>query len=310
MITILRAPPFATVQDLGRAGYLAAAVPRAGALDPFALALANILVGNPPGAAAVEWGLAGGEVRFDRDAEVALSGATARATIAGRTVAPGHAVCAAAGELLAVEQIELGTWLYVAVSGGIAVPPVLGSRATYLPGRFGGLEGRLLRSGDRLPLGAPADRRAVPSAGPPELSASAQPAPIGILSGPDMARLPEAAWRWLVASEFRVTPAMSRMGYRLQGPVPALSLPGDLPSAPACIGTIQLPPGGEPIVLMPDGPTVGGYPRIAVVATADLGRLAQQRPGEVVRFEPIELPEARARLRTRWEALHALTGSA
>jgi allophanate hydrolase subunit 2 len=125
-----------------------------------------------------------------------------------------------------------------------------------------------------------------------------------------MARLPEAAWRWLVTSEFRVTPAVSRMGYRLQGPALALSLPGDLPSAPACIGTIQLPPGGEPIVLMPDGPTVGGYPRIAVVATADLGRLAQQRPGQVVRFEPIELAEARARLRTRWEALRALAGSA
>jgi biotin-dependent carboxylase-like uncharacterized protein len=309
VITILRAPPFATVQDLGRGGYLAAAVPRAGALDPFALALANILVGNPPGAAAVEWGLAGGEVRFDRDAEVALSGATARATIAGRAVAPGHAVRAAAGDVLAVERIELGAWLYVAVSGGIAVPPVLGSRATYLPGRFGGLEGRLLRSGDRLPLGSPAGRRAVPCAGSPDRSPSVQPTPIGILPGPDRARLPEAAWRWLAASEFRLSPAVSRMGYRLQGPVSALSLP-DLPSAPACIGTIQLPPSGEPIVLMPDGPTVGGYPRIAVVATADLARLAQQRPGEVVRFAPIALAEARARLRTRWEALHALVGSA
>lgn len=310
MIRILRAPPFATIQDLGRAGYLAAAVPRAGALDPFALALANILVGNPAGAAAIEWGLAGGEVRFDRDAGVALSGATARATIAGRAVAPGHAIRAAAGEVLAVERIEQGAWLYVAVSGGVAVPPVLGSRATYLPGRFGGLEGRVLRSGDRLPLGSAAHRRAAAHSAPPDLLSSDQPVPIGILPGPDIARLPEAAWRWLVATEFRVSRAVSRMGYRLEGPGPVFSLPGDLPSAPACIGTIQVPPGGEPIVLMPDGPTAGGYPRIAVVATADLGRLAQRRPGEVVRFEPIGLAEARARLRTRWEALDALARSA
>ena len=308
MITMLRAPPFATIQDLGRAGHLDAAVPRAGALDPFALARANILVGNPPGAAAVEWGLAGGEVRFERDATVVLNGAIARATIGGRAVGPGHASRAAAGEVLAVERIEDGAWLYLAVSGGVDVPPVLGSRATYLPGRFGGFEGRLLRSGDRLPLGSPAGeaRTGVPL----DRLASAPRTPIGLLPGPDIGLLPDAAWRRLVETEFRVSHAVSRMGYRLEGPAPVLSLPGDLPSAPACIGTIQLPPGGEPIVLMPDGPTVGGYPRIAVVATADLGRLAQRRPGEVVRFEPIELAEARARLRTRWEALRALAKSA
>jgi len=309
MITILRAPPFATVQDLGRAGHLDAAVPRAGALDPFALALANVLVGNPPGAAAVEWGLAGGEVRFERDATVALSGATARATVAGRPVGPEHASRAAAGEVLAVERIEDGAWLYVAVSGGIDVPLVLGSRATYLPGRFGGFEGRLLRSGDRLPLGSPAARAARRGA-PSDLLASAPRTPIGLLPGPDIGLLPDAAWRWLVETEFRVSRAVSRMGYRLEGPAPALPLSGDLPSAPACIGTIQLPPGGEPIVLMPDGPTVGGYPRMAVVATADLGRLAQRRPGEVVRFEPVELAEARARLRRRWQALDAVAESA
>lgn len=309
MITILRAPPFATVQDLGRAGHLDAAVPRAGALDPFALALANMLVGNPRGAAAVEWGLAGGEVRLERDATVALGGAIARATIGGRPVGPEQASRAAAGEVLAVERIEDGAWLYVAVSGGIDVPPVLGSRATYLPGRFGGLEGRLLRSGDRLPLGSPVARPA--RTGPPrDLPASALRTPIGLLPGPDLGRLSDSAWRWLVETEFRVSHAVSRMGYRLEGPAPALSLPRELPSAPACIGTIQLPPGGEPIVLMPDGPTVGGYPRIAVVATADLGRLAQRRPGEVVRFEAVGLAEARARLRRRREALDAIAESA
>ncbi len=310
MITILRAPPFATVQDLGRAGYLAAAVPRAGALDPFALALANLLVGNPPAAAAIEWGLAGGEVRFDRDAAVALSGATARATLAARPVAAGRALTAAAGDVLRIERIEDGAWLYVALSGGIDVPAVLGSRATYLPGRFGGLEGRLLRSGDQLPLGSSDARMASRKAAPPELLASDKRAPIGVLPGPDLGLLPAPGWRWLLDTEFRVSRAVSRMGYRLEGPAPPLPLPGDLPSVPACIGTIQLPPGGEPIVLMPDGPTVGGYPRIGAVATADLGRLAQRCPGEGVRFEPIELAEARARLHARWMALQAFARSA
>jgi biotin-dependent carboxylase-like uncharacterized protein len=305
MITILRAPPFATVQDLGRAGHLDAAVPRAGALDPFALALGNILVGNPPGAAAIEWGLAGGEVRLDRNASVALTGATAGAAISGRPVASGSAVRAVAGDVLAVERIVDGAWLYLAVSGGIDVPAVLGSRATYLPARFGGLEGRLLRSGDRLPLGRPTARAGALRTSPTSLPGSGSRAPIGLLPGPDLQRLPGAAWSWLVETEFRVSRAVSRMGYRLEGPGPAFQLPGDLPSAPACIGTIQLPPGGGPIVLMPDGPTVGGYPRIAVVATADLGRLAQRRPGDAVRFEAIELSEARARLRRSWEWLEA-----
>lgn len=309
MITILRAPPFATVQDLGRAGHLDAAVPRAGALDPFSLALANALVGNPAEAAAVEWGLAGGEVRFERDAVVALSGAIARATLGGRPVGPEHATRAAAGEALVVGRIEDGAWLYIAVSGGIDVPPVLGSRATYLPARFGGFEGRLLRSGDRLPLGSPGARAARTGA-PRHLPASARRTAIGLLPGPDLGRLSDAVWRWLMETEFRVSRAVSRMGYRLEGPAPPRSPPGDQPSAPACIGTIQLPPGGEPIVLMPDGPTVGGYPRIAVVATADLGRLAQRRPGETVRFEAVGLAEARARLRRRQEVLDAIAESA
>lgn len=307
MITILRAPPFATVQDLGRPGHLAAAVPRAGALDPFALALANVLVGNPVNAGGIEWGLAGGEVRFERDAMVALTGATADATIAGRPAVPARAARVAAGDRLVVERIEQGAWLYVGVSGGIDVPVVLGSRATYLPGRFGGFEGRRLQQGDRLPLGTPV-AHGVPRDTVPSGLASATP--IGLLPGPDLESVPDDAWGWLLETEFRVSRAVSRMGYRLEGRVPGSSPAGDLPSAPACIGTIQLPPGGQPIVILPDGPTVGGYPRIGVVATADLARLAQRRPGETVRFEVVSLGEARDRLRRRWASLGVPPASA
>jgi biotin-dependent carboxylase-like uncharacterized protein len=308
VITVLKAPPFATVQDLGRTGHLHAAVPRAGALDPFALIVANLLVGNSRGAAAIEWGVAGGEVRFERNSIIALSGATARATLGGRPLVGDRAEGARAGECLSIERIETGAWVYLAVDGGFAVPPVLGSRATYLPARFGGLEGRLLRAGDRLPLGAGAATALPQKQTPPRLRAGETDEPIALLPGPDREVLPAPAWDWLLGTEFRVSRAVSRMGYRLEGPAPppALVLPGDRPSAPACPGTVQLPPGGEPIVLMPDGPTVGGYLRIAVVATPDLGRLAQRTPGERVRFRIIELSEARARLRRQEELLNRL----
>jgi antagonist of KipI len=319
MITVLRAPPFATVQDLGRTGHLHAAVPRAGALDPFALALANILVGNGPNSAAVEWGLTGGEVRFEQNATIAISGARAHATLGGRPVPHCEAARAAAGEVLAIERIEAGAWVYLAVAGGITVPEVLGSRSTYLPARFGGMEGRLLRAGDHLPVGRPSTV-ALPAEPPTSIPsrreataelADPRPAdPIAVLPGPDLGLLPSAAWRWLVETEFRVSRAVSRMGYRLEAPSPAFPLPGDLPSAPACVGTVQLPPGGEPIVLMPDGPTVGGYLRIAVVASPDVGRLAQRSPGEAVRFQEIGLREARAGLHRRWNLLERVAESA
>lgn len=310
MITVLKAPPFATVQDLGRTGHLHAAVPRAGALDPLGLIVANLLVGNSRGAAAIEWGVAGGEVRFERDSIIALSGATAIATLGGRSLAPDRAERARAGERLTIERIETGAWVYLAVDGGIDVPPVLGSLATYLPAHFGGLEGRLLRTGDRLPFGsaaATAPSRKQPPAG---LRTGNTDEPIALLPGPDRGLPVAPAWDWLLRTEFRVSRAVSRMGYRLEAPPLTLALPGDRPSAPACPGTVQLPPGGEPIVLMPDGPTVGGYLRIAVVATTELGRLAQRNPGERVRFRSIALSEARARLRRQEELLSQLAQSA
>jgi biotin-dependent carboxylase-like uncharacterized protein len=308
VITVLRAPPFATVQDLGRSGHLDAAVPRAGALDRFALAVGNLLVGNQRSAAGLEWGAGGGVVRFDRPATVALTGARATATLAGLPVEPGRTVRAAPGDMLEVERLDSGAWLYLAVSGGIDVPVMLGSRSTYLPARFGGLEGRVLRSGDRLPLGPGPARsgRATAAA----QTAAVWTGPIRLLPGPDSGLLPPGAWDRMIGTEYTVSRAVSRMGYRLKGGALRISVVADRPSAPACIGTVQLPAGGEPIVLLCDGPTVGGYARIAVVATADLGQLAQRRPGEVVRFRPIELTEARQALREQRAFLDRLEGGA
>jgi len=304
VITLLRAPPFATVQDLGRPGHLEAAVPRAGALDRLALAVGNLLVGNSRSAAGLEWGVGAGVVRFEQPATVALTGACATATLGGLPIEPGRAVRAGHGDTLEVKRLDSGAWLYLAVSGGIDVPLVLGSRSTYLPGRFGGLEGRVLRSGDQLPIGVEPERSG-PTTAPAE-PAGVETGPIRILPGPDRGLLPPGGWDRMVGAEYKVSRAVSRMGYRLQGGSSGISGTPDGPSAPAAIGTVQLPAGGEPIVLLCDGPTVGGYARIGVVVTADLGRLAQRRPGDVVRFRPVELIEARQALREQLALLDRL----
>jgi len=308
VITLVRAPPFATVQDLGRPGHLDAAVPRAGALDRFALAVGNLLVGNRRGAAGLEWGVGAGVVRFDRPTTVALTGARATATLRGLAVEPWRAVRAGPGDTLEVERLDSGAWLYLAVSGGIDVPLVLGSRSTYLPAHFGGLEGRVLRSGDRLLLEAEPARSEARTAF--SETAAVWAGPIRLLRGPDGGLLPPGAWDRVAGTEYKVSRTVSRMGYRLEGAPSGISVASDRPSAPACIGTVQLPAGGEPIVLLCDGPTVGGYARIGVVATADLGQLAQRRPRDVVRFRPVELTEARQALREQEALLDRLESGA
>lgn len=303
MITVLRAPPFATVQDLGRPDHLAAAVPRAGALDSQSLAAGNLLVGNPRGAAGLEWGLGGGTLRFERASTIALTGARPAATLGGRPLEPLRACAARAGDELVVQQIEEGAWLYVAVSGGIDVPLVLGSRSTYLQGRFGGLGGRILRSGDQLPIGK--DHGQPRESEPAELARGSLVAPIRLLPGPDRGLVPRA-WDTILATEFRVSRAVSRMGYRLHSVPGQLSPPAGLPSAPACIGTLQLPSGGDPIVLLCEGPTVGGYARIGAVATVDLGAFAQRKPGDPVRFVAADVQQATDALRARTALLDRL----
>jgi len=306
LITIVRAPPFATVQDLGRTGHLEAAVPSSGALDRFSLSVANLLVGNPRGAAGLEWGLGGGQLRFERRAVFALAGAQARMTLSDRPLEIGRVAQAAPGDVLEVRQIDRGTWLYLAVAGGFDLPIVLGSRSTYLPGRFGGLEGRTIRSGDRLPLGAAPPQAATARDAPQLPPVAADDSLFRILAGPDRDAFKNGDWDRFVAAEYKVSRFTSRMGYRLEAGTPPPSIVQSRPSAPACIGTVQLPPGGQPIVLLADGPTVGGYARIGVVATADIGRLVQRRPGDSVRFRPIELDGAVRALKEQTELLDRL----
>lgn len=282
-------------------------VPQGGAIDSFALRATNALAGNETNAAAFEWALGGGAVRFEQRAVFALGGATARATLAGRAVAPFTTTHARDGDELAIDQISTGRFLYVAISGGIDVPVILGSRSTYLPARFGGYQGRILKRDDTIAIGAPPTR--APADGfhcaaellPPYGAGVAH-----ITRGTHTDLFDEGAWRTLLESEYRVSAASDRTGYKLEGA--ALSnKAGTLPSEAGCPGAIQVPGDGFPIALMADAPTVGGYPKIAVVAEADLPIIAQRSPGETIRFELITIEQSQRALRRRASDLHTIS---
>lgn len=307
MITITRAPPYVTVQNGGRQHSRALGVPRGGAMDLFALRAVNAVVGNSLDAAALEWALGGGAVRFDRDCVFAVGGATARATVAGKDVAPWTTSLARTGDELVVEGILGGRFLYLACDGGIDVPTLLDSRSTYLPGRFGGYEGRMLKSGDSVRLGAQPTTHPAPG-----FHAAADLMPrydsgiVHVTPGTQEDLFDESAIRTLTESDYRISTASDRTGYKLEGPPLANSL-GTLPSEAGCPGAIQVPGDGLPIALMADAPTIGGYPKIAVVSEADLPILAQRRPGESIRFQLITIDQSQRALKRRLSDMHTIS---
>jgi biotin-dependent carboxylase-like uncharacterized protein len=277
-------------------------------MDPWALAVANILAGNPPAAAALELALGGGAMRWESGGMFALAGAQVDATLDGVSLVMRTTYRAAAGSVLTIERFIAGRFAYLALEGGIDVPLVLGSRATYLPGRFGGVEGHLVRSGDRLPLmkreGA---STRVGFTVPPELLPESLGPTCGVVPGPFAdEQFGADAWARLTSEPFRVEASSDRMGYRLSGPGLGGEGLGTLPSAPMCLGAVQVPNGGQPIVLMLDGPTVGGYPVIGVVSAASLATLAQRVPGEEIRFAAVTLTEAHRHVRRMASAVHTL----
>ena len=307
MITITRAPPYLTVQDCGRRNSRASGVPQGGAIDPFALRAANALAGNPVDAAGLEWALGGGSMTFEQDTVFALGGAKAHAKLSGRTAAPWTTTYARSGDELTIDQISGGRFVYLAVMGGIDVPVILGSWSTYLPGRFGGYMGRTLKRGDSLPFGGQSNQP--PAEGfhcPAELLPRYETGVVHILRGTHADLFSESAWRTLTENEYRVSAASDRTGYKLEGA--ALANPaGTLPSEASCPGSIQIPGDGFPITLMADAPTVGGYPKIAVVAEVDLPILAQRSPGDTIRFELITIEQSQRALRRRASDLQTIS---
>ena len=306
MIEVLRAAPYFSIQDLGRTGFRSQGMPLAGAMDAEAVSLANILVGNPRGAAAFEWALGPAVLRFGDDGVIAAAAPGAEVVLDGEPLPSWTATPVAKGSELTLGVPRTTRFGYLAVAGGVDVPVVFGSRSTYLRGGFGGLDGRLLRKGDRLGIASRVDLDPVPdgpardqSEGPklgmplPEELLPSTTASIRVLQGPQASFFGDEAWGHLEGGDYAVSPVSDRMGYRLSGPKLSHSGPPSLLSEAVCPGAIQVPDGGTPLVLMPDGPTVGGYPKIAVVISADLRHLAQMAPGSRPRFTRIQLSDAR-----------------
>ncbi len=302
MIHVLQPGLFTTVQDNGRWGYQRFGIPVAGPMDRVSHRLANLIVGNGPTCATLEVTLAGPRLEFQRDLRFAVSGAEFDLFLDGTPLSMDTAQPVRSGQCLAFGRRRRGARAYVAVAGGIDVPSVLGSRATHVASRMGGFRGRALAAGDVLAVGDAVERRARP--GNRRVPAGGTAGRVRVLPGPDADRFGAPGAAVLSAAEYRVGAASDRMGYRLDGP--ALDQAGpELPSCAVPAGAIQVPPSGEPIILMADRPTSGGYPRIGTVITADIPVLAQLAPADRVAFEACGLETAMQALIAQERALLA-----
>ncbi|MDL4816116.1 5-oxoprolinase subunit C family protein [Actinomadura opuntiae] len=285
-LDVLQSGLLATVQDLGRPGHAALGVGVAGAADPDSFRLANRAVGNPESAAAIEVTFGGLRVRSRGGVFAALTGAPAPLTVDGRAVAPYSVFHVPDGAELRMGTPAAGLRSYLAVRGGIAVPPVLGSRST---DTLSGLGPPPLKAGDVLPVGPP------PRANPLLDVLPVAPPPA---SGIELRAIPGPRADWLVpgaldalfGAPYEVTSEIDRVGMRLDGPRLEHAGRGELPSEGTVTGAVQVPPSGLPVLFLADHPVTGGYPVIAVVVSADIGRAAQARPGQRLRFRPHPAP--------------------
>ncbi len=317
---VLQPGLFTTVQDGGRSGYRKYGVGGSGAMDAVSYKVANILVQNPPDAAALEVTLVGPTLRCTKDVVVAICGAAFQPTVNGAPVPMWRPLFIRKDAVLVLRQAVQGCRAYIAVAGGIDVPCTMESRSTYVPAGLGGWKGRALMQGDVLPI---EDVSSTPNTGgwcaspdgacqwprwgvSTRIWSELRSSRIGALPGTHFVKLSREAQSTVWSASFRVTAKADRMGIRLDGPTLPMSLDAELVSAGVMPGTVQLPPGGQPMILMADAQTTGGYPRILHVATADLPKLAQKRPGDVIQFEEVDVAAARRAWLRQQRALQIL----
>jgi biotin-dependent carboxylase-like uncharacterized protein len=298
--------PLTTVQDLGRPGHLRVGIPASGPVDAEAFVLANRLVGNPDGAAALECTLMGPRLEFADARTIAVTGADMPVTLNGVAAPRWEALRADAGDVLKLGAAKTGVRAYLAVGGGIETPPALGSRATYLRGRLGG---RALARGDRVPLGpaTPFAVRRVPADRVPDYASEPE---IQVVLGPQDDRFTPAGIAAFLEGPYEMTPQTDRMGARLHGPVIEHVRGHDIISDGVPLGGIQVVGDGQPIVLLVDRQSTGGYTKIATVCSFDIGRIAQIKPGQRLRFRRVEPDAAHAELSARRRRLDASIAAA
>lgn len=301
MIEILSSTAMASVQDMGRDGFLRYGVGTSGAMDRVALAIGNILLGNPENSAAIEIPVFPFQVRFLEDLAFAVTGADTGAQLDGQSIPPWWARHARRGQVLTLNAPKRGTRCYLALAGGVDVPVVLGSRSTQLRGEFGGHHGRTLRQGDVLKADASCRRAAafaeLPAAGfgvePPEITlplgdgdaiARGNPTFVRVLPAAEYDCYEDASLEAFWRQDWKITAQSDRYGYRLAGEALVTRHPLEQRSHGLVPGVIQVPHSGQPIIQLRDAQPTGGYPKIGTVIEADLWRLGQARPGTKLRF--------------------------
>lgn len=304
-VRVLRPGLLTTVQDTGRWGLQARGMPTAGPMDPWSHRLANALVGNPAEAATLEITLKGPELEFEDERIVAVAGAHFAIEVDGKGQSPNTAFTVPAGARVRVGSRSIGARAYLAVTGGFAIPMILGSRSTHLVSRLGGLAGRQLVAGDALPLG-PWIRGQPGQSGTTPLPASDGPTRIRVLPGPHVNRFSPDALDALQSSPYTVGTDSDRMGFRLTGPHLRHAHSADIISDATPLGVLQVPASGQPVLLMADRQTTGGYPNLATVITADIGLAGQLAPGDRIQFEACTLEAAMGALIKREQALMAV----
>ncbi|WP_044895339.1 biotin-dependent carboxyltransferase family protein [Bacillus alveayuensis] len=308
-IRVIRSGLLTTIQDLGRFGFQKDGVVVSGAMDAFAHRIANILVGNEESEGTLEITMIGPTLTFEEDALIAICGGEFAASIDGHAVPLWRPVFVKQGSVLEIGHCRTGCRAYLAVAGGFHIPKVMNSQSTYLMARIGGFQGRALQKGDVLLIRKP--RRKLGSllfhkktsllpftamnwGISFELRAYfyGSPKTIRVIRGAQFAEFTAQSQERFLTEPYQVTPQSNRMGYRLEGPLLERKQSTEMVSEAVTFGTVQVPAEGNPIVLMADRQTTGGYPKIAQVIAVDLSILAQTRPGEQIVFRDISFAEA------------------
>ena len=297
-----------TIQDRGRHGYQRYGVPVSGAMDEFALRMANILAGNDQNAAALEITLQGPTIKFLTTTWIALTGADLSPTLDDQPIPRWQSLQAHAGSTLAFGQPRDGTRTYLAVHGGIDAPIVMGSRSTYLKGQFGGLQGRALRKGDQLSTLPTNQTPFTPKRLPKNYTAPLYGGShrLRVILGPQQDAFDRSAISTFLDSRYKISPQSDRMGYTLEGPKIEHRHSPDIISDGNPPGAVQIPGDGAPRILLADRGTTGGYTKIASVITPDLSKLAQALPSHTVAFQQISIQEAQDTLHDREALIRAV----
>ncbi|MFD1032772.1 5-oxoprolinase subunit C family protein [Metaplanococcus flavidus] len=309
MLTIRKSGMQTSVQDLGRTGFQKYGVVASGAMDPYSLRMANLLVGNEENTAALEITLMGPAIQFDEDCIISICGGDLSPQLDGKEIKSWRAILVTKGQTLTFGNPQSGSRCYMAIAGGVDVPEVMGSRSTYLRATLGGFKGRALESGDQLAVGSARSRKdflaQTGSWFVPSPHYSAEPV-IRVTEGRQFNLFSEESRERFFSEPFSVNSQSDRMGYRLDGPQLALSNKQEMISEAVVFGSIQVPSDGKPIILMADRQTAGGYPKIAEAITADLPLISQLKPGDRLRFTKVTIEEAQRLLRLQEKTMNCL----